>query len=155
MNIKLTNSKLFAIIDEDDYLLIAAYDWWLRKDEFRNYVQTKIGRDSICIHQLILPAKQGFIIDHKDHNGLNNQRNNLRYATQEQNSFNRRMRLDNSSGYKGVSWAETSKKWRVQLQAGGTKRNGGLHNTKEEAALAYNKLAIRYFGEYATLNILK
>ncbi len=97
------------------------------------------------------------IVDHKDGNGLNNQRNNLRIATRGQNGSNRRPK-GGSSGYIGVSMLvirsgkNTYQYWRASIQKGGVKEYLGLFKNKVDAAKAYDKRAIELHGEFANPN---
>ena len=104
------------------------------------------------VYWLILPKKPGLLPDHKDRNGLNNTRENLRYATEAQNLQNRGMPKNNTSGYKGVMWCENKNKWRVQIKANNKRISLGYYSCIIKAAKAYNKAAIKYHGEFAVLN---
>lgn len=104
------------------------------------------------------------MVDHIDGNGLNNLRSNLRFATMSQNIANSKVRKDNTTGYKGVSWFVGSKhpngvwkskpSWTARIGINGKRITVGYFATKEEAARAYNKAAIKYHGEFAKLNII-
>jgi hypothetical protein len=91
-------------------------------------------------------------VDHADRNGLNNQRYNLR-ATPDQNPQNAKIRIDNTSGFKGVS--KSGKKWRVQISVHGKYFHIGYTTNKLDAARLYNEAAAKYFGEFAVLNQLE
>jgi hypothetical protein len=94
---------------------------------------------------------KGMEIDHKDGDGLNNQRSNLRLASKKQNQANRGAPTNNRSGYKGVS-ANGRGGWRASIFVDGKTRRVGDYDTPLEAARAYNQAALAAFGEFAKLN---
>ncbi len=106
------------------------------------------------MHRLILNLDKE-LCDHKDGNGLNNQRNNIRAATKSQNNMNKIGR--GSSSYLGVyiHKKDAVKKWRAQIKVNDKKIHIGVFEREEDAALAYNKMAIKYHKEFANLNIIK
>ena len=91
-------------------------------------------------------------VDHKDRNGLNNQRNNIRPCTHGQNQCNSDIRVDNTSGHRGLTWIERYGWWQVYIGVGGKYKYLGVYKDKKDAALAYNKAALEYHGEFAALN---
>ena len=95
---------------------------------------------------------EGFI-DHKDGNPGNNCWSNLRLSTCSQNLANCRIYANNTSGYKGVYWEKSCNKWVAKIQVKTKRIYLGCFSTKEEAAKEYNKAALKYFGEYANLNL--
>lgn len=89
-------------------------------------------------------------VDHIDRNKLNNQRENLRFCTQQQNILNRGMQKNNTSGFRGV---KMNRNFIVaQIRVGGKTIHIGTFKTKKDAAIAYDKVAIQYHGEYAMTN---
>lgn len=92
-------------------------------------------------------------IDHVDGNPSNNAWDNLRKATNRQNQGNKKLRRNNTSGYKGVGWHKSIKKWYSSISYDG-KIHLGYFEYAEDAALAYNFAAIDLFGEFARLNEL-
>jgi hypothetical protein len=109
---------------------------------------------SIYMHNVIMPPPDGMETDHKFSNGLDNRKSQLRYATHQQNTCNRKLNVNNKSGYKGVSWNRSSSKWEVRIRAGGIHIHIGYFKADKliEAAKAYDAAAIKYHGEYARLN---
>jgi hypothetical protein len=102
--------------------------------------------------RFIMQPANGMVVDHIDHNGLNNQRSNLRVCTQMQNMANKRISKDKvTSAYKGV-YPCAKRKWQVRIEKDGKDRHLGVFATPEEAALAYNAAALEAWGEYAFLN---
>ena len=92
------------------------------------------------------------LIDHIDRNPDNNRIENLRDVTPTQNQYNKVQA--NIHGYKGVTWRNRkSKPWLAKIRVDGTRINLGSFATKEEAALAYEKAAFRYHGEFAQLGV--
>lgn len=90
--------------------------------------------------------------DHKDHDGLNNQRLNLRDATRSQNHANQQPQIKGSSRFKGVYWHKMGRKWLAQIVIKGHRHYLGLYVLEEDAARAYDQAALEAFGEYACLN---
>jgi hypothetical protein len=92
-------------------------------------------------------------VDHVNHNGLDNRRQNLRAATRLQNSANKRKRKDGlTSHYRGVNWDKSKDTFVAQICANGKKVKLGSFASEEAAAIMYNIFAKRYVGEFANLN---
>jgi hypothetical protein len=147
--------------DEEDYPLVADYRWHVIKaDNSLMYAVTYAtdpdsgSRLLIYMHHLILGQKDGFLPDHKDGNGLNNRRSNLRFATPGQNCANSRPRKG-SSRFKGVCFKKgrISRPWQAEIMKNYTKRHLGMFETEEEAAVAYDQAALEQWGEFARLNL--
>ncbi len=113
------------------------------------------------LHHFLLQPEPGIRVDHEDGDGLNNQRRNLRFATQQQNCFNQKKRRRASSKYTGVIKAGLihgrwmpNKKWRARIRHNGRLIELGHFKTQREAAQVYNKRALELFGEFARVNEL-
>lgn len=146
MKIPLGRSGKFAEIDDCDYDKVSHCAWYLYKDSGLEYARNK---DRERMHRVILEAKPGQLVDHKNGNGLNNKRDNIRIATYSENNANRKSGSRSSSNYLGVSK-------RFYGYVAICKKNGKIEKkcckTEIEAAKTYNEMAIRLHGEFARLN---
>lgn len=152
IEIPLTNSTLIAVIDDEDYINIGGYNWQLNKHTRTYFATSTICGKPTMLHYMIWPHKEGFEIDHRDGNGLNNQKSNFRYATHAQNNANKGLTIANTSGYKGICFDRRRNKWQAKICINYKQMGLGNYATKEEAARAYNLAAIKYHGEFARLN---
>lgn len=155
--IPLTQGKL-ALVDDADFDELSQYKWFVTRGNPNLYAARHNpmgGRRGAMVkmHQQLLGTKGG---DHRDGNGLNNQRDNLRACTAQQNGMNKRPRDGCASRFKGVHLCKTSKAnpWRAQIMVGYKHINLGLYATEKEAAHAYNQKAVDVFGSFARLNII-
>lgn len=140
---------LFAILDDEDFDSINKFKWYARKGRYTWYASRKVmekdktgkwkHKELIHMHRVINKTPKSLFTDHINGNGLDNTKNNLRSVTNSQNLLNSRIRADNSSGFRGISWHKSRKKWRVYISDNGKHRHIGLFNTLEEAIEARRK----------------
>lgn len=167
--IPLTKGRI-AVVDEQDYEELSRWKWHVVKSrDGKEYAARRAAtcesgkKKQIAMHRQILglPQSRVPLVDHKDGNGLNNRRSNIRLATWSQNQHNKSARRSgHSSQYKGVSRNKhLVKLWSAYIangQVGASGRAGtrflGSFATEEEAARAYDAAALASFGEYAALN---
>jgi hypothetical protein len=158
VRIELTQGK-FAIVDAEDAPALLAYSWQASKSDrmtgsHDTYYARRAERGSdgkphyVQMHRQIMDAPEEMEVDHRDGDGLNNRRYNLRTCTHAQNGANQRIPKNNKSGFKGVCRQKDCLGWRAKIQ--GTYL--GLYDSAEEAARAYDTAAVRTFGEFASLN---
>ena len=160
-----------ALVDDEDYeRVMAAGSWYAyvqseRKEIYARRMLPRNGKkgnqSSQSLHRFIVRAIDSKLrVDHKDHDGLNCQKNNLRICTPAQNRQNSlKPKNARTSKYKGVSlisspWKLT-KPWLAQIQCEGRSKNLGQYKTEAGAAKAYDAAARRLHGEFACINFPK
>lgn len=149
--IQLKACSLHTEIDEEDVALVSPFTWYLQRSGGNTYALTWTSRRTghVCIrmHRLILPGVA--IVDHKDGNGLNNRRSNLRPARQEDNLRNTKPFI-RSDHYKGIY--RKHGRWAAGIQFHKKSKYLGTFDTPEEAAKRYDAEAVKLFGEFAWVN---
>lgn len=148
-----------ALVDDCDYEWLNQWKWSAAQRECRWYALRRVQKGDkqslVLMHRQIMGAQPGQQVDHKDVDGLHNWRANLRFCTQTQNNANQKKRGGCSSQYKGVTWDKSRIKWAAQTSVCGKHVHLGRFDSETDAALAYNKAAIEYFGEFARLNVIE
>lgn len=150
INAKSSNYKKYiAFVDDEDFEKVNQYEWYANKNKHTFYARTLINGKAIQMHNFIMNGKP---IDHIDHDGLNNQKSNLRMATYSQNNMNKIPKVNGSSKFKGVTWYKEGNKWLAHIGINKKQINLGYFVSEIEAAQAYNNKARELFGEFAYLN---
>jgi AP2 domain len=149
-----------ALVDIEDYETVNGCRWYVwerQRPSQRPQGPYAIGhplhegrRITIQMHRLLLGYPK---VDHKDHDGLNNRRGNLRDGSAG-NDYNQRSR-GGSSSYKGVSWHKQTNRWRATITLAKITTHLGLFDDEVEAAQAYDRAAAELFGEYAFFNFTR
>lgn len=151
----------FALVDDDVYEWAVKSRWlvmvagteaarvyyafrWPRRGEM-------VDCDRVLLHREIMNAPRGVNVDHRNSDGLDDRRENLRLCSQSQNNMNRR-KLRGTSRYKGVSWSRANKKWQTHIKINRKSMALGHFADETDAARAYDAAAIRLFGDFARLN---
>ncbi len=153
--IKLTQGKI-ALVDDDDYEKLSQNKWYVSKRRggkcfyaVRNVPLVNKKQTIILMHREILNVPDGLSIDHKNGNGLDNRKENLRIATHSENGQNQNPHKDNRFCIKGVHWREDIKKFRAGIRFNGKVIHLGHFNVLGDADQAYRVAEIKYFGEFA------
>lgn len=142
------------IVSESDYESVMKYRWHINKFPHTMYASAKINNKQVRLHRFILGG-EGMVVDHKDGNGLNCSRDNMRLCTTAENARNRsKNEVRNKSGYKGVWFCNLRNKFKSQIRVGEKRITVGTFTDSLSAAIAYNEAAIKYHGEFAKLNII-
>jgi hypothetical protein len=144
-----------AIVDTEDWELLNQFNWaakWHPKEN--RFYAVRRGNDGKIkfMHRFLLGEPGGKEVDHKDHNGLNNRRSNLRPCTSRQNKFNSSNRKNNTSGYRGVYFDKRKNKWNVEIRKDGRHIFVGYFSDPKEAARARDRVVREIHGEFAVLN---
>lgn len=146
---------LTLLVDIADEPLWGSYRWYAYRGarDTTFYARTNIDGNTLLLHRLLVGATPTQLVDHRNRNGLDDRRSNLRLCTPAQNASNRPPPKNNTSGYKGVVWLPSSRKWRATIGGNGQPRKSlGLFTDPWEAAQAYNRAALEQWGEFARLN---
>jgi hypothetical protein len=155
--IKLTQGKV-ALVDDEDYEWLNQWKWVAWKHRNTYYAVTHGGKANgkyfnLSMHRIILNVPEGLEIDHIDHNGLNNQKNNIRICTRSQNAKNI-IKYRGRSEYKGVTFVRHRNIEYIgsQIVSQGKRYWLGLFPNEISAAIAFDKKAKELHGEFANLN---
>lgn len=148
--IPLTQGK-FATVDDSDYVQLSQHKWHAQFIYNKFYAARHSGNKYIYMHREIMDVNDPTVkVDHRDGDGLNNQRSNLRNGTHKQNLCNRGPQANNTSGYKGVF--ATGKKFLAYIKHNQKFIRIGEFDTAEEAAKARDAKAKELHGEFAWTN---
>lgn len=148
------SQSLVTVIDDADWDAAKMYRWCASVGSWGTYAIANIvkpdgKRTMIKLHRVVMNAQPGPLVDHRNHNGLDNRRENLRLCTTAQNGANNRPA---PGRYKGVGWHSLRCKWRAYIMVDRQPRHLGLFDDPWEAAQAYNTAAHEAWGEFAYLN---
>lgn len=147
--IPLTRGQI-ALIDKEDLDKIKNYGWYAiyKKNNNTFYAVTEIDSKGIPMHRFILNDPEGVQIDHQDHNTLNNRKNNLRLCSPSQNSMNKKLQSNNTTGYKGVYLDKRTGRYRASIRINRRLKHLGYFLTALEANEVYQTTAKNLHGEF-------
>jgi len=146
--IPLTHDKV-ALVDDEDFDKVTIYKWYALKIRHYWYACSNSNKKLIYMHRLILNAPQGYDVDHRNRNGLDNRKQNLRICTKIQNQYNSRPQAKRkTSHYKGLWFDKKNNKWVVRVK----NKYIGSYSDEDEAARIYDKKAKKVYGEFAYMN---
>ena len=142
-------------VDIEDFEKLNNYKWFLFKTEKWQYAirkeHEKGKQKTIYMHREIMGVTDPKVyVDHKDHDGLNNRKRNLRVSNNRLNQYNVAKKSSSRQKYKNIRQLKSSK-WQVRVRTPNGKRIERTVNTEKEAVKLYNELVIKYHGEFAYL----
>lgn len=159
--IPLTQGHL-ALVDDADYEVLSHFKWRVIKTNNTLYAARSTSRvfgkqKIVYMHRQILGLVDPEVeAHHKDNDGRNNQRDNLKVATHSQNLQSIRTKKQGAtSQFRGVSLHRRDGIWQVQIRINGKDTHLGTFTDETEAARAYDDAAFKHFGEFAQLNFPK
>ena len=155
----------FALVDDKDFEELSKYKWCADRNScvksfyaIRSVYATRSRRSisshrkrrvKVYMHRIILDAPKGLQVDHINHDTLDNRKENLRLVTASQNRQNQRIRSNNTTGFKGVSFEQSVKKFYARIKVANKCIHIGPFLTPEAAYEAYKIAAIKNYGEFA------
>jgi len=149
----------YAKVGTADYKRLRKYEWFSKKGT-RNFYAVRRAKGPkgskpamIYMHHELIDVADGLLIDHVNQDSMDNRRANLRAATRAQNIRNRK-KFAKSSGskYKGIYRYKDKKRWVARIMFEKKRMHLGIFQSEIEAAKAYDRAAIKYHGEFASLN---
>ncbi len=144
----------FTLVDDEDYEWLNQWKWCAQFNPKTNsYYAVRSEKNKVKImSRVIMGEPKDLLVDHRDRNTLNNQRNNLRIATRSQNGRNSKKHRNNTLGFIGIFRKKGSKKWKAHISVNGKMIYLGMFCSKLEAAKRYDDEAKKIGGEFANLN---
>jgi hypothetical protein len=155
--VPLTQGKI-ALVSAEDAERVGEYSWAAHRHStngtFRAIRNGPPWHKQECISmaRFILNAQQGEVVDHLNHDTLDNRRENIRCCTIAQNHANRRKQAGTTSQYKGVE--RRRNRWQARIVVQRHRIDLGIYDDEQEAARSYDQAAVRYFGPFALTNAL-
>lgn len=132
---------LEVVVDYIDFMKLLLLDvkWCAHETTCATYAKAKKWNketkkaESIMMHRFIMNTKSKEVVDHVDHDGLNNRRGNLRNVTTAENAQNLNLAKNNSTGVRGVSFNKQKGKYEAYYHLENKKIRVGLFDTVEDA----------------------
>lgn len=148
----LLHSGDVAIVDDSDFEKVGDYAWYAFRRGFTTYAR-RVVYDSVhgsghpltvLMHRQVMGLTAGDkrVVDHINHNGLDNRRENLRLVSHRENAHNKRSKDSMSSRYIGVCWDKCANLWKSTIYVGNQKRSLGYFKDEDLAAVAYDNALV-------------
>jgi len=138
----------YTTVDDEDFDFLNQWKWFYASV---GYPGRWFKRKFVTMHNFLLNTPVGKHTDHINGDILDNRKSNLRICEVKENIRNQKLHINNTSGYKGVTWCKRDKRWKAQLMLNRKNLYLGNFKDKEKAAKAYKEAAIKHFGAFARL----
>jgi HNH endonuclease/AP2 domain len=150
----------WTLLDVKDYYRLRIFKWIIYGNgtnlyAVRHQLIEPNKTKTVYMHREIMNPPAGLVVDHRNCDGLDNRKDNLRFATHAQNTRNRRKKKNASSQFLGVYFNKEKSTWDSQIMHNGKKIWVGRFKTEIDAARAYDAAALKYHKEFARLNFPK
>lgn len=148
MKIKLTKG-MEAVVCDCHYDLVKDMNWQYHINGYAlSHRYEGDVHKIVRMHRVINNTPVGLDTDHINRNKLDNRCDNLRTATRSQNNRNAKLRVNNTSGLRGVTWDKANKKWVAQISFNKKTKKLGRFTSIKDAANAYNNASLKLYGEF-------
>jgi len=138
-----------VMVDDEDFNYLKQWKWHI---SWNGYAVRCSSAKNVCktfyMQKEIMKTPKGLYTDHINRNKLDNRKENLRFCNKSQNGFNRGRQINNTSGYKGVTFEKYTNKWATRIKVNGKSKTIGRYNNPLEASIAYEKMAKEVCGEF-------
>lgn len=144
-----------VLIDTEDLVKILPFNVWrvTKRGDVCSQSSVRInGKDVITttkLHRLVMDAPKGKVVDHINHNRLDNRKSNLRICTFAENGKNLSLKKNNTSGVAGVCWDKSRKKWSAVIKVNYKPIHLGRYKEFNDAVKVRKEAELKYFGEFA------
>lgn len=139
---RVANIDEYGLCDIEDWGKIKNHSWYKNQD---GYLITNIDKKPVRLHYLILPKKEGYVVDHANRNRLDNRKSNLRYATNRANAINREKPCNNRTGRIGVGFSTRLNKYIAYININKKRKQLGKYNSLEEAIMVREEAEEKYY----------
>lgn len=139
-----------AKVDEEDFEKFGGMKWYASFcKSINNFYACRKTKKIYYLHRVIMGSPEGMVVDHINHDTLDNRRENLRICTQNQNMMNRIGSSSHSkSGIRGVYWHKRAGKWTSQIHINGKAKHLGLFVSVDEAIASFAEANKKYYGDF-------